>query len=107
MRVLEIGLAALGKAFGVSLEHTSWAPAIDQLESGIRNMHKDPAWKALPDCREQQEFYAQAASHFGVLKDAWRNYTMHIRGFYSEEQAEQIFDNVKAFMQKLAPRLRE
>jgi hypothetical protein len=24
-------------------------------------MHKDPGWKALPDCKEQQEFYAQAA----------------------------------------------
>jgi hypothetical protein len=107
MRVLEIALGVLGKVFGVSLLHTNWAPALDQIEARIREMHKDPVWKALPDCKEQQEFYAQAASHFGVLKDAWRNYTMHVRAKYTEEEAEQIFANVKSFMQKLAERLCE
>jgi hypothetical protein len=91
----------------VSLEHTNWAPAIEQIESKIRNMHKDPAWKSLPDCKEQQEFYAQVASHFGILKDAWRNYTMHSRGVYTEEQAERIFDNIESFMQQLATKLHE
>jgi hypothetical protein len=107
MRVLEIGLTALGAKFGVSLEHTNWNPAIEQIESKIRNMRKDPVWGSLPDCKEQQEFYAQAASHFGILKDAWRNYTMHTRGVYTEEQAERIFDNVESFMQQLATRLHE
>ena len=107
MRVLEIGLAALGEKFGVSLTHTNWAPAIAQIESKIRDMHKEPAWRALPDCKAQQQFYAQAAVHFGVLKDAWRNYTMHRRGSYTEEQAERIFENTKDFMQKLSTRLSE
>ena len=107
MRVMEIGLTALGAKFGVSLAHTNWAPAIDQIESRIREMHKDPAWRVLPDCKEQQQFYAQAASHFGILKDAWRNYTMHAHGKYTEEEAERIFQNVCGFMQKLATRLAE
>ena len=107
MRVLEVGLAALGNKFNVSLAHTNWAPAIDEIERKIRNMHKDPVWKNLPDCKEQQEFYSQAASHFGVLKDAWRNYTMHVRGFYTEEQADRISENVKDFMQKLSTKLSE
>lgn len=107
MRVLELGLSALGAAFGVSLAHTNWAPAIDEIESKIRNMHKDSAWKVRPDYKEQQEFYAQAASHFGILKDAWRNYTAHARGTYTEEMAQRIFDNVGDFMQKLAARLHE
>jgi hypothetical protein len=107
MRVLEIGLTALGAVFAVSLAHTNWGPAIEEIEKKIRGMHADPAWKAMPDCKEQQEFYAQAASHFGVLKDAWRNYTMHARGKYTEGEAELIFENVKAFMQKLATRLQE
>jgi hypothetical protein len=105
MRVLEIGLSAIGNKFGVSLEHTNWAPAIDQIEKKIRNMNQDLNWKALPDCKEQQEFYSQVISHFGVLKDAWRNHTMHARGFYTEEQAALIFENTKAFMNKLASRL--
>src|ERR1019366_5282567 len=105
MRVLELGLTALGTKFGVSLAYTNWAPAIEQIESKIREMHKDPVWKVLPDCKEQQEFYAQSASHFGILKDAWRNYTVHARGTYTEEQATRIFDNVGDFMKTLATRL--
>lgn len=107
MRILEIGLGTLGSMFGVSLAHTNWAPAIDQIESKVRDMHKDPVWKAKSDCKEQQEFYSQTATHFGVLKDAWRNYTMHARGKFTEEEAALIFANVKAFMQKLATRLHE
>ena len=89
------------------MSHTNWAPAIEQIESKIREMHKDPAWKALPDCKQQQEFYAQVASHFGVLKDAWRNYAMHVRGKFTEEEAEMIYINVKGFMKKLVGKLRE
>lgn len=107
MCVLEIGLTALGMVFDVSLAHTNWAPALDQIESRIRNMQRDAAWKVQPDCKEQQKFYAQAASHFGVLKDAWRNHTMHARGRYDEGEAEAILRNVQGFMQKLATRLHE
>jgi hypothetical protein len=107
MRVLEISLGVLGTRFGMSLAHTNWGPAIEQIESKIRDMHKDPVWKALPDCKGQQEFYAQAASHFGVLKDAWRNYTMHSRGKYTEHEAEQILSTVKSFVCKLAEKLAE
>jgi hypothetical protein len=107
MRVLETGLTVLGSVFNVSLAHTNWGNAIEQIESKIRDMHKDPAWKALPDYKEQQEFYAQAASHFAILKDAWRNQTMHARAKYTEDEGERIFENVKSFMQKLAERLQE
>lgn len=102
MRVLEIGLTSFGAVFGVSLAHTNWEPAIREIESNIREMHKDPKWKSLPDCKDKQEKYSQAASHFAVVKDAWRNYTMHARGNYGDNEAEMIFLNVKAFMQKLA-----
>jgi hypothetical protein len=102
MRVLEIGLGALGAVFSVSLAHTNWEPAIREIESKIREMHKDPSWKALPDCKLKQEQYSQAASHFAVLKDAWRNYTMHSRGQHGEDEAEMIFLNVRGFMQKPA-----
>lgn len=102
MRVLEIGLAALGAVFGVSLAHTNWEPALREIESKIREMHKDPSWKALSDCKAKQERYSQAASHFAVLKDAWRNYTMHARGNHGDDEAEMIFLNVRGFMQKLA-----
>ena len=105
MRVLEIGLTALGNVFGISLSHTNWHPAIEQIEKKIREMGADPnrgaTWK------DDQEFYAQAASYVMVIKDAWRNYTAHARGKYDEQEAEMILRNVQAFMQKLATRLSE
>jgi len=107
MRALEVGLAALGAKFNISLANTNWAPAISQIERAIREMHTDPVWKELPDCKEQQAYFAQAASHFGILKDAWRNHTMHAKGSYSDEQVIRIFENVKGFMQTLAERLHE
>jgi hypothetical protein len=102
MRVLECGLAALGKVFSIPLAHTNWGSAIEQIESKIREMHKDANWKAMPDVKEMQVKYAQAAATFGVLKDAWRNHTMHGRVIYETEEAEHIFSNVKMFMRKLA-----
>jgi hypothetical protein len=107
MRTFEIGLAILGKKFGLSLANTNWAPAIEQIESAIRNMHKEPAWRAFPDYKELQEFYAQTISHFGVIKDAWRNYTMHARGKYTEEEAKIMLLSTKKFMQKLSAKLSE
>jgi hypothetical protein len=110
MRALEIGLGVLGSTFGVSLAHTNWAPAIDEIEGHIREMHKDAQWKSKyskDELKLQQEFYAQAASHFGILKDAWRNYTAHARGKYTEPEAELIFANVRGFMEKLSTRFHE
>jgi hypothetical protein len=105
MRVLEIGLAALGKVFSVSLAHTNWHPAIEEIEKKVRDMGNSP--NKAPDWKEQQEYYSQAASHFMFLKDAWRNYTAHARGKYTEQEAKTIFINVGAFMQKLSERLAE
>jgi hypothetical protein len=56
---------------------------------------------------EQQEFYAQATSYLALTKDAWRNHAMHVRGKNTQDEAELIFESVKAFMQKLATRLHE
>jgi hypothetical protein len=102
MRVLEIGLRTFGATFGVSMGRRNWEPVISEIESKIGDMHIDPAWKALPDCKDKQEKYSQAASHFSVMKGAWRNYTMHGRGPHGGDEAELIFLNLRAFMQKLA-----
>lgn len=107
MRALEFGLAALGKIFNVSLEHTNWGPAIEKIESEIREMHNDAKWRTLPDWKDQHEFYSQVASHFGVLKDAWRNHTAHVRSKYDQEDALEILQGVRAFFRKLARRLSE
>lgn len=105
MRVLELGLTAFANRFNVSSSHTNWHNVIEGIEKAVRNIATDPA--RPPDWRDQQEFFSQAASHFMVIKDAWRNYTAHARGNYTDEEAASLLGNVSAFMQKLATRLQE
>ena len=105
MRVLEIGLSVFAVRFNVPHSHTNWHNVIEGIEKEVRDMGKDP--NRLPDWKDQQEFFSQAASHFMVLKDAWRNYTAHARGKYTEDEALIQLLNVRAFMQKLATRLHE
>ena len=105
MRILEIGLTVLAKKFGVLADHSNWNPIIDQIESKIKNIRNDP--NKPSNWKEEEEFYSQAASHFRIIKDAWRNYTMHVRGKYTEDEAKIIMISVRAFMQKLATKFSE
>lgn len=105
MRVLEIGLTVFADRFGVPAAHTNWQNIIEGIEKAVRNMANDQPRPS--DWKEQQEFYSQAASHFMTFKDAWRNYAMHKRGKFTEDEVETILPNVRGFMQKLATRLHE
>lgn len=105
MRVMEIGLTVFANRFIVPSDHTNWHNIIEGIEKAVRNMGADPNKSA--HWKDEQEFYSQAASHFMVTKDAWRNHTAHARGKYTDEEAETILINVRGFMQRLATRLHE
>jgi hypothetical protein len=100
MRVLELGLAAFAKVFNVPSDHTNWHNIIEGIESKIRDMGKDS--KKYDGWKEKQEHFAQAANSFMFFKDAWRNYTAHARGKYTEDEADSVYRNVRSFMQRLA-----
>lgn len=99
MRALEIGLSAFAKIFGVSSDRANWHNIIEQIESKIRETR---AKNLTSDEKRKYEIYAQAANGFMFFKEAWRNYTAHARGKYTEEEADNIFRNVQSFMNKLA-----
>jgi hypothetical protein len=105
MRVLEIGLSSFGKVFNISADHTNWETIINQIEKAIATLDKAPNRPA--NWKDDREFYSQCASHFRVMKDAWRNYTAHARGKYTEHEASDLIANVRGFMQRLATRLHE
>ncbi|HEU0049659.1 MAG TPA: hypothetical protein VFQ43_18875 [Nitrososphaera sp.] len=101
MRVLELGLIAFAKLFpGIPTHKENWQQIIQNIESAIRAMPHASAKAA--DWKETYERYSQVASGFMFFKDAWRNYTAHKRGQYTPEQADGIYRNVQAFMQRLA-----
>jgi len=99
MKILERGLGFLAKRFAVDFAHTNWHNVIEETEKKVRKM--DASFGA--DWKDQQKFYAQAATHFMFLKDAWRNHIMHIRDVpYDEGRAFSVLDHVRQFMQALA-----
>jgi hypothetical protein len=100
MRALEVALGAFGTEFGMVMSHTNWQPFIAEIESKIRDLQKKPGRTEAE--KNRHEFYSQAASSFMIFKDAWRNYTAHSRGKYTEEEADAIYRNVASFMKKLA-----
>jgi len=104
MRALEVALRVMSAPFGVDTAHTNWHNVIDQLEAKIKAMNvasHGPAWKA------EQQFFASAAIHFRMLKDGWRNYAMHVREKYTEEQAEDIYRSTRSFMRHLSQKFSE
>jgi hypothetical protein len=105
MRVMEIGLGILAKRFGLPCDHTNWDTIINRTEKAIGDIDKDPSRPA--NWKDEREFYSQCASHFRIVKDAWRNYSAHARGKYDEQEALDMLGNVRGFMQKLVTRLHE
>jgi hypothetical protein len=103
MRCLEPPLNSLGKALSIDVA-SNWNKALNEIEKEIRGRSvatHGASWK------DDEPFYAEAATHFRMLKNAWRNHTMHLRHTYSEERAREIFDSVRAFMRHLSGRLSE
>ena len=98
MRALEIPLHAMARELGVTLKQDNWGEAINLIEQAIAKISADP---------DSKSFFSEAATHFRLLKDAWRNHVMHARSKYTEEEADIIFRSVKAFMGQLAKRVRE
>lgn len=104
MRILELGLHSLADVFKVPFANANWGTIIDQIEKQIKGISANThgaSWKI------EQQFYSEASAHFRVLKDAWRNHSMHIHERYSEERAETIYQSVRGFIQHLATKLSE
>jgi hypothetical protein len=101
MRVLEVGLVAFAGLFpNIPTSKENWQQIIEKIESEIREMPKAAVKSA--DWKEKQEKYSQIANNFMFFKDAWRNYTAHARGKYTEDESDAIYRNVRVFMQGLA-----
>ena len=105
MRALESGLKPLAAALDVNDTDANWQNIIDRIEKEIRSRNKGThgeEWK-----NEHEQFFAEAATHFRLVKNAWRNHAMHGRDKYTEEQAEGIYESVRSFMRHLSERLSE
>jgi hypothetical protein len=111
MRSVEIGLRAMAHDLNVriknkQLEYLQWQVILDQIDKKI----SERISKLKPGTEKKAaalEFYNGAMGQFEGFKDEFRNNVMHSRSHYDEYRAWSVFMSVKAFMQKLAMRLKE
>ena len=105
MRVMELGLHALGKSLNdPTLDpktNPSWFKILDRCSKEL----KKPLAQRSPEWQADEPFYSGVAARLMAVKDAWRNETMHVKAEYNEEEARDILNHVKAFMSHLATRL--
>ena len=104
MRVMESGLRVLGRSLNLpATTNRNWETVLQRCdkELGKPNSQRSPEW-ALDDA-----FYSEASTMLRSVKDAWRNPTMHIGQVYTQAQAEDVWNSVRAFMRKLATKLKE
>jgi hypothetical protein len=101
MRALEPALLALQNAVQVNVPKEQWDQIINQVEAKIREITKRTHGKA------DEQWFSEAASHFRLIKNAWRNHAQHLHERYDEERAVVIYDSVRAFMRHLATKLHE
>jgi len=105
MRILEHGLRWLAGQVGHtlmgSIELDNWKNIIDQIEKQVRAMEQLPK---TPQKAQDTQFCSEAALHFRLLKDAWRNYVAHAHADYDQQDATKVLVNVRDFMNHLASR---
>jgi hypothetical protein len=98
MRVLEVGLHFVAAKLKVKVnDDKNWGTIINELTKAVT---------ALPDkpqhAKQKKAYLSGATSYLYHVKTAWRNPVMHVRGKYTPEEAENILNAVRGFMQYLA-----
>ncbi len=104
MRAMEVGLNVLGKALGLPVTtNQNWGSILKKCNKEL----SEPQAKRSPEWASDNAFFSGASAYLRSVKDAWRNPTMHVAQVYTEVQAEDIWNAVKAFMRQLSTKLKE
>jgi len=105
MRVMEIGLRALGQ----SLEDPNLDPKRNPTWENILKRCDDelklPVGKRSSEWSKDNQFYSDATANLRAVKNAWRNPTIHVEREYDEDEALSVINAVKGFMNHLATKL--
>lgn len=104
MRVMEKGLDAAFVSIGLSQgKNPNWGLLLKNIKAEIDRRKSVQNWQTPDD----EIFFVEIYVSIDAVRNAWRNATMHIENKYTEEEAINIFNAVKGFMQKLSSRMDE
>lgn len=101
MRAIEIGLDALRGHLGVdSPENPVWGAVINAIDSAVKTARSEGRIG-----EDTSASYTNLLSDLRIIKDAWRNPTMHVKHSYDEDLAFDILRATRRFLQDLAKAL--
>jgi len=105
MRVMEVGLRALGSSLNNPdldpKRNPTWETILRKSDDELRKPLKDRS----PEWRSDDGFFSTATANLRAVKDAWRNPTLHVERDYTPSDAEDVWTAVRAFMRYLAKKL--
>jgi hypothetical protein len=105
MRIAEASLRGLARYLDIPTVNASWdsiLKKIGPIVSADRNK-REARWKSAEEFRRVSDVYERLTAIKGPL----RNQTMHVEGFYSPDEAEDIFRSVRRFMVSVSSWLSE
>jgi hypothetical protein len=107
MRAIEVGLRAMGQSLGDPNFDPRRNPTWEAILKPCDDELKKSFDKRSHQWRQENEFFSNATANLRAVKDAWRNPTLHVERDYTQPQALQVLNAVKAFMEDLARKLRQ
>lgn len=102
MRALEKPISSLCHELGVQGYQSGWGPAVEAIESRIKEWDKPNTPGRPADWNQRRAYFSEAALDISRIRIAWRNYAMHGTETYDESEAIKIWGHTKDFMQRLA-----
>jgi hypothetical protein len=107
MRVMEVGLCALGKSLNNPALDPRRNPSWDSILKKCDDELQKPKIDRSPEWQINDTFFSQATANLRAVKDAWRNPTMHVEAKYDNDKAIDVWNATRAFMRHLALKLTE
>lgn len=108
MRAAEMAVRALGTSMEIELtqpiELANQQEILTAVQSKISQIGRRP--RSI-ERDADLEFFGRAAAQLQFFKDGWRIRLAHGRASYTESQAREIIDHVRAFFEIVADRLNE
>jgi hypothetical protein len=102
MRVMELGVQRFGRELGVEERLTRenpWGTILNAVNGKLKERYEgNQDQKMTAERKAERDSHAETIVYLRNVKNAWRNPTMHPAATYTEEQAKQIFDSVRAFI---------
>jgi len=99
-RVIEVVLPVVGAPLAITVKKT-WGDFLHDLNKGLGNYYGTTPEK----WHQQNPFYRDTIPYLYAIKSAWRDPAFHANRQWTQVQAIEIFDAIKAFVKQVASQM--